>query len=84
MQGFPEIKAMISFNQFHGGPKDMIDAVVSALTVIEYDAGRGVSIGGADGLGEIILHRPIEIANNNVLRWPSMQKDAYRDRDTHH
>lgn len=70
LQGSSDVRVDISFSQFLGGPKDMIDAVVSALTVLEFVAGRGESVGGGDGLGEIILPRPVKIRNNEVLHWP--------------
>ena len=34
---------------FLPGPKDMLDAVVAALTGKEFPAGRGQEIGGGDG-----------------------------------
>jgi len=66
----PEVS--INFNNFASGPKDMIDACVSAATVMEFVQGRGCKVGGGDGLGSIILPTPLPIDNNHpVLRWPS-------------
>jgi hypothetical protein len=53
------------------GPKDMLDAYVAAFTVHEYLVGRGAAVGGGDGLGAIVLPRPIAAgASSAVLRWP--------------
>jgi hypothetical protein len=49
----------LNLGSFHRGPKDMLDACVAALTVRELVAGRGVEVGGADGLGSIVLPRPL-------------------------
>jgi hypothetical protein len=65
-------KVTIDFANFSPGPKDMIDACVSAITVLEYLEGRGCEVGGGDGLGSIILPRPIPIENAHpVLSWPN-------------
>lgn len=50
----------LSFRRFAAGPKDMLDAVVAAVTAAEFGAGRGVEVGGGDGLGSIILPRSID------------------------
>jgi hypothetical protein len=55
---------------FLSGPKDMLDAVVAAYSVKEYIAGRGMAVGGGDGLGEIILPRPVAEPGHPVLQWP--------------
>jgi hypothetical protein len=61
----------INFRGFAAGVKDMLDAVTAAATVREYVQGRGQSIGGGDGLGEIILPRPIGSATiSEVMSWP--------------
>ena len=53
------------------GPKDMLDAWVAAATVREFVEGRGAEVGGGDGLGTIVLPRPIrEPAIDEVMRWP--------------
>ena len=56
---------------FLSGPKDMLDAVVAAYSVKEYIAGRGMAVGGGDGLGEIILPRPVAEPGHPVLEWPA-------------
>ena len=64
----PEVRLKIRFTDFVDGPKDMLDACVSAVTVREYVLGRGCAVGGGDGLGKIILPRPVP--DHSVLRWP--------------
>ena len=64
------VEANIEFSQFLPGPKDMLDAVVAALTVREYLAGRGCAVGDGDGLGAIILPRPLAKSIPEVDRWP--------------
>ena len=54
-----------------GHPKDMLDAAIGALTVREFEAGRGCEVGGGDGLGTIILPRPIPEPIEAVLTWPA-------------
>ena len=51
-------------------PKDMLDAYVAAATVREFIQGRGCEVGGCDGLGSIILPRPISKPIQEVLKWP--------------
>ena len=41
------------------GPKDMLDAVAAAATVMTLADGRGCEVGGGDGLGTIALPRPL-------------------------
>jgi len=49
-----------------------IDGINAAATVKEFVNGRGTEIGGGDGLGTIILPRPLpEPVINEVLEWPS-------------
>lgn len=55
---------------FANGPKDMLDAAVSALVVREYAQGRGGAVGDGDGLGTIVLPRPVSHVDSPVLRWP--------------
>lgn len=56
---------------FLPGPKDMLDAIVAAFTVREYLQERGCAAGGGDGLGTIVLPRPIDRAKaGSVLAWP--------------
>jgi hypothetical protein len=50
----------------------MLDAWVAAATVMEFVEGRGTEVGGGDGLGTIILPRPLpEPVIDEVLVWPS-------------
>ncbi|MCF8057241.1 MAG: hypothetical protein K9K37_11470 [Desulfocapsa sp.] len=70
LQNVPEISCSLSFENFRSGPKDMIDAVISAVTVFEFIKGRGCEVGGGDGLGTIILPRPIPNSKSEVLHWP--------------
>jgi hypothetical protein len=61
----------LSLSQFAGGPKDMLDAYVAAFTVREFLEGRGAEVGGGDGLGTIVLPRPLPAtAPPLVLDWP--------------
>ncbi|MFZ5451779.1 MAG: hypothetical protein ACOZF2_07920 [Thermodesulfobacteriota bacterium] len=65
----PEVSS--NFSEFAYGPKDMIDACVSAVTVMEFIQGRGCGIGGGDGIGSIILPTPLPVEGDHpVLRWP--------------
>jgi predicted nuclease with RNAse H fold len=68
-----EERAVLSINLkgFADGPKDMLDAYVAAYTVHEYLAGRGVAVGGGDGLGTIVLPRPLAKNCDAVSRWPT-------------
>jgi len=61
----------ISLKGFARGVKDMIDAYVAAFTVHEYLAGRGVAVGGGDGMGEIILPRKLPAHPSILLEWPT-------------
>ncbi len=61
----------ISLKGFARGVKDMIDAYVAAFTVHEYLAGRGVAVGGGDGMGEIILPRKLPTHPSILLEWPT-------------
>ena len=60
----------VDLRGFAPGPKDMLDAYVSAWTVKEYAQGRGCAVGGGDDLGSIVLPRPIECPCPEVLSWP--------------
>ncbi|MBP84304.1 MAG: hypothetical protein CMO61_10720 [Verrucomicrobiales bacterium] len=62
-------KMSIDVSQFQPGPKDMIDAAVAAMTVCEYQQGRGAAVGD-DGFGAIVLPKPITEAPANLLHWP--------------
>jgi hypothetical protein len=71
LKGLTIPKVTIDFANFSQGPKDMIDACVSAITVLEYLEGRGSEVGGGDGLGSIILPGPLPIEKNlPILQWP--------------
>ena len=65
-----ELRVDMPLSGFLPGPKDMLDAVVAALTGMEFLAGRGQEVGGGDGLGTIVLPRPIAKPIDAVLRWP--------------
>lgn len=54
------VKYELCLNKFSVGVKDMLDASVGAITVYEFINGRGCEVGGDDGLGTIVLPRPIE------------------------
>ncbi len=62
----------IPLANFQRGPKDMLDAGAAALSVLEYERGVGMEIGGGDGLGTIVLPRNIEILSA-VSSWPNVQ-----------
>lgn len=65
-----ELRVEVELGGFGAGPKDMIDAYVAAVTAREYALGRGEAVGDGDGLGAIILPRPLESRIEEVLRWP--------------
>jgi len=72
LEGRNNPKVTIDFANFSSGPKDMIDACVSAITVLEYLEDRGCEVGGGDGLDSIILPGTIPIENTPpVLNWPN-------------
>ena len=72
LSGVCDVRLDIDFSACRPGPKDMLDAWVSAATVREYALGKGCQIGGGDGLGTIILPRPLqEPVIGEVLRWPA-------------
>lgn len=66
----PAPATTIDFAHFEPGPKDMLDAVVAAVTVHEFLSGRGCEVGGGDGLGAIVLPRPLPRPRAEVLAWP--------------
>ncbi len=61
-----------SLERFVQGPKDMLDAIVAAVTVKEYVEGRGCAVGGGDGYGTIVLPRPLTAtqAAHPAIWWP--------------
>jgi len=71
LQGNSDVRIDTDFSTCKPGPKDMLDAWVAAVTVREFVNGRGTEVGGGDGLGTIILPRPLSNPINEVLRWPS-------------
>jgi predicted nuclease with RNAse H fold len=71
LQGNTDVRINADFSACQPGPKDMLDAWVAAATVREFIEGRGTEVGGGDGLGTIILPRPMpEPAIEEVLEWP--------------
>jgi predicted nuclease with RNAse H fold len=71
LDGKTDVRLSINFTGFKRGPKDMLDALVAAATVREFICGRGCEVGGVDGLGTIILPRPLrEPVIAEVLRCP--------------
>jgi predicted nuclease with RNAse H fold len=70
LQGDPSLRIRVRLGDFHAGPKDMLDAYMAAATVREYTRGAGCAVGGGDGLGTIILPRPVE-STSAVLDWPA-------------
>jgi predicted nuclease with RNAse H fold len=72
LQGNTDIRIDADFSACQPGPKDMLDAWVAAITMREYVAGRGTEVGGGDGLGTIILPKPLpEPVIDAVLKWPN-------------
>jgi len=75
LKNHQDLKVEISFANFYQGPKDMIDACVSAMTVYEFVHGRGAEVGGGDGLGTIILPRPFPgDPSPELLKWPEQSQ----------
>lgn len=71
LEGIRDVRVLMDFAACKTGPKDILDAVVAATTVREYVSGCGTEVGGGDGLGTIILPRPLhEPAKQGVLFWP--------------
>ena len=69
--GDPSANVNVLLGGFAPGPKDMLDAYVAATTTREFIQGRGIEVGGGDGLGSIILPRPLSKAIHGVLTWPT-------------
>ena len=69
-----ETRMTIPLAHFIRGPKDMLDAATAALSVLEFERGFGMEIGGGDGFGTIVLPRPIEI-HSAVSSWPRAQDE---------
>jgi predicted nuclease with RNAse H fold len=71
LQGITDVRVCIDFSACKPGPKDMFDAFVAAVTVREFVCGRGTAVGGGDGLGKIVLPRPLrDPVIKGVLFWP--------------
>ena len=66
-----DVRVNIPLAGFLNGPKDMLDAIVAAVTGVEYLAGRGQEVGGGDGLGTIVLPRRIAEPITDVMEWPA-------------
>jgi predicted nuclease with RNAse H fold len=66
----PDIVVSLPFSGFAQGPKDMLDAYVGAVTVREYDCGRGCAVGGGDQLGSIVLPRQLPLVPTALFEWP--------------
>ena len=68
----PDAELSMPLSGFAQGPKDMLDAIVAAFSVREFSQGRGCAVGGGDGLGRIVLPRPLQTAckPEGVLTWP--------------
>ena len=72
LSGDREVKVQIDFSACKPGPKDMLDAWIAAATVKEFAEKRGCEVGGGDGLGTIVLPRPLpEPVIDEVQAWPS-------------
>ena len=66
-----DVNIRINFAQFVFNPKDMLDACLAAATVREFIQGRGEEVGGGDGLGTIVLPRPITNGRmEEIFSWP--------------
>jgi predicted nuclease with RNAse H fold len=71
LHGNSDVRINADFSECKPGPKDMLDAMVAAVTVREFVAGNGVEVGGGDRLGTIILPRQLpDPVINEVLEWP--------------
>lgn len=77
LQGIKDVRIIADFSVCKPGPKDMIDAWVASATVREFADGRGCAVGGGDGMGSIILPRPLpEPIIEEVLTWPQLEIKA--------
>lgn len=71
LQGNTDVRINTDFSACRPGPKDMLDAWVAAATVREFVEGGGAEVGGGDGLGTIVLPRPLpQPIIEEVLQWP--------------
>lgn len=70
--GATSARLTVDLGAFHMAPKDILDAYVAAYTVAEFAAGRGCEVGGGDGLGTIVLPRPLPRQDfPDLLQWPA-------------
>jgi hypothetical protein len=80
LQGNTDVRIDADFSTCSPGPKDMLDAWVAAATVREFEEGRGTEVGGGDGLGTIILPRPLpEPVIDEVMVWPDRASSKIHD-----
>lgn len=72
LSGNRDVRIQVDFSACKPGPKDMLDAWIAAATVKEFMEKKGCEVGGGDGLGTIVLPRPLpEPVIDKVLTWPS-------------
>lgn len=71
LDGCEDVRIELPLAGFADGPKDMLDAYLGAVAVREFLHGRGDVVGGGDGLGGIVLPRPVAAAPDTLLRWPA-------------
>jgi hypothetical protein len=73
IQDDPTVQLTVNFSNVRkGGAKDVLDAWMNAATTREFVQGHGMAVGGGDGLGSIILPRPLPNPILQVLNWPVM------------
>ncbi len=65
------LQLTVNFSDVRPGKTDMLDAWMAAATVREFVEGRGAEVDGGDGLGTIILPRPLKNPVAAALRWPT-------------
>jgi predicted nuclease with RNAse H fold len=71
LEGIQDVRIIADFSACNPGPKDMLDSWVAAVTVREFAEGRGCEVGDGDGMGSIILPRPLpQPVIAEVLTWP--------------
>lgn len=69
--GVKDVRIEIDFSSCRPGPKDILDAAIAAVTVREFLNGKGFEVGGGDGLGTIVIPRPLpDPVIEDVLFWP--------------
>lgn len=70
LEGCNQPTAMLNFSAFGRHPKDMLDACMAAVTVREFAQGRGGETPAGDGMGTIVLPRPLPSTDSGVMHWP--------------